>query len=185
MQPSLYGVVPDRGWIVVLLVNFMPPTFSVPGFLAWPMVIAAAIAVFGTSSEATLSLLDQNLGAAGTATIKAGMAAPVIRMPSTPVVPPEAARAKVAALLSGRDYASASAAVAPATSGPARMTASSSLVVRSQPKKASAAVGSIAKGTTVEVKSKQGGCLLIESDQGETGWVFGKYLAAPTGDIDT
>lgn len=56
------------------------------------------------------------------------------------------------------------------------MIASSGLVVRSKPTKASAALGGIAKGESVEVRSKQGGWLLIDGPTGQTGWVFGKYL---------
>jgi len=162
-----------------LLVSIMPPVLTVFGFLAWPLAIGVAVAVFGTSSNAALSLLSHSLSASASATIKAGVPAPVIRMPSTPVVSPEAAHAKVAALLSGRDYAVARASIAPPQgSGSATMAASIGLVIRSQPKKTSAALGTLAKGASVEVKSKQGGWMLVETGDGVTGWVFGKYLTA-------
>lgn len=155
---------------------------SILGLLAWPLAVGVGIAVFGTSSDAALSLLNRNLSSVSSSTIKAGVPAPIIRMPSTPIVSPETAHARVAALLSGRDYAVASAAIGPPQSiSPATLTAGSGLVMRSQPKKASAAVGTLAKGASVEVKSKQGGWVLVERNDGVFGWVFGKYLRVGSG----
>jgi uncharacterized protein YgiM (DUF1202 family) len=159
----------------------MPPLLSVLGFLSWPAAIGAALLVLGASSETTLSLVHQGLstGSGSPSVIKASIPTPVIRMPSTPVVSADAARAKITLLNAGRQYVAANAilkSVAP-DAGPAQMTATTGLIVRSKPMKASAAMGSIAKGARVEVQSKQGGWLLVESAEGVTGWVFGKYLA--------
>jgi uncharacterized protein YgiM (DUF1202 family) len=160
----------------------MPPLLSLLGFLAWPLTIGGAVVVLGTSSETTLSLLHEALSAkpGSSSVIKASMPGPVIRMPSTPVISPELVRARITLLSSGRQYAAANAGprlTAPGA-GIAQLTAMSGLTVRSKPTKASAPVGSIAKGATVEVRSKQRGWLLVESADGISGWVFGKYLAA-------
>jgi len=167
----------------------MPPLLSVVGFLAWPAAIGAAVVVFGTSSETAFSLLNQGLSqqAGSASVIKASMPTPVIRMPATPVVSPEAAHAKIALLNGGRQYATASATakLAAPTTGAAQMTATTGLIVRSKPMKGSAAVGTIAKGATVAVQSKQGGWLLVESSQGINGWVFGKYLTPAAAESGT
>jgi hypothetical protein len=164
----------------------MPSLLSLLGILKWPATVTAAFLVFAMATQASLSLLTENVtrsAAATHATIKAGMATPVIRMPDTPAVSPAAVRARVAAVPDGRRYALAAAAPASATPGhaPARMVASTGLIARSQPKKASDAMGSIPRGATVEVRSKRGGWFLVDAPAGITGWVFGKYLT-PAGD---
>lgn len=164
----------------------MAPLLSLVGLLKWPLTVSAAVVVFATATGASLSLL-RNGFAAGVptqSTIKAGMSAPIIRMPDTPVVSPEAARVRVSLIFAGQRYAIAGAGrpkPAADETNPARMVASTGLVVRSQPRKASANVGSIASGTTVGVHSKQGGWLLVDGPGGVTGWVFGKYLMPASG----
>lgn len=160
----------------------MPPILTILGLLKWPATVSAAVLVFGTATNSALSMLYDHvaLRPAATAVIKASVATPVIRVPDTPVVSSSAARAKLLSVPEGRRYALA--ALTPADrAGPVQMTASSSLVMRSKPIKASAAVGTIAKGERVEVRSKQGGWLLVSGPGGQTGWVFGKYLKPAAG----
>lgn len=163
----------------------MPPLLSIVGFLKWPVTIAAAALVFGTAITTALSMLHDSVAGrpAAAVTLKASVATPIIRMPDTPVVSPGAARAKLASLTGGRRYAGAAlAGDTPAANqaNPARMIAASGLIVRSKPMKASAAVGTIARGESVEVRSKQGGWLLVSGPAGQTGWVFGRYLKPAT-----
>jgi len=164
----------------------VPPLLTIVGFLKWPATVAAAVLVFGTASHSALSMLHDRVAIRPpeATTIKANVATPVIRVPDTPVVSPAAARAKLSVLPEGRRYAVAALAgdTAPAErAGVARMVASSGLIMRSRPMKASAAVGTVARGEQVEVRSKQGGWLLVGTPGGRTGWVFGKYLK-PTAD---
>jgi uncharacterized protein YgiM (DUF1202 family) len=163
----------------------MPPFLTLLGLLKWPATVFAAVLVFGTATNSALSMLHANIGRpAQAATINANLATPLIHMPDTPVVSAAEARARLSVLPDGRRYALAAlAADAPAAAGsdPARMIAASGLVVRAKPMKASAAVGTIARGESVEVRSKQGGWLLVSGPAGQTGWVFGKYLKPAAG----
>lgn len=167
-------------------VSVVPPVLTILGFLKWPATVSAAIVIFGGATNLTLSMLHDNVAArpVPAATIKASLATPVIRVPDTPVVSPAAARAKLTALQDARRFAVAALSTTPTSAdeqNPARMIASSGLVVRSKPMKASAAVGTIAKGESVEVRSKQGGWLLVSGAGGQTGWIFGKYLRPADG----
>lgn len=159
----------------------MPPFLTILGLLKWPATVSAAVLVFGTATNSALSMLRANVNGhpVEIATIKASVATPVIRVPDTPVVSPAETRARLSVLPEGRRYALAALSRDPAPTagaGPAHMIALSGLIVRSRPTKASAALGSVAKGESVEVRSKQGGWLLVDGPAGQTGWVFGKYL---------
>jgi hypothetical protein len=163
----------------------MRPLLTLLGILKWPATVAAAIFVFATSTQASLSLLSEHFsrGASASATIEADVTRPVIRMPDTPTVTPAVARANATAVPDGRRFALA------ATGNPSRapdqglaqMVASTGLIVRARPQKASAAMGSISRGTTVGVRARHGGWLLVDGPGTLTGWVYGKYLTPGAG----
>ena len=156
----------------------MSPFLTLLGFLKWPATVSAAVVIFGTATNFALTMLHDNV-VTHPAQIRASLTPPVIHVPDTPVVTP-AATAKAVALLD-RPADTPAAATATPAAGPAQMTALSGLVVRSKPMKASASVGTVAKGESVEVRSKQGGWVLISGTHGQTGWVFGKYLKPADG----
>jgi uncharacterized protein YgiM (DUF1202 family) len=159
----------------------MAPIFSALGLLIWPVSIVTAFAVFGISSESTLSLLHQHFSAnIATASMKSGMTTPIIHMPETPKISAEAAQARVAALDLGRTVASTSSDADASTPSldALRMKAATALTIRAKATKLSPPVGTLPKGAIVTVKSKQRGWLLVEFEQGRSGWVFSKYLLA-------
>lgn len=156
----------------------VPPFLTILGSLKWPATVSVAFLIFGTATNAALTMLHDNV-ATHPVQIKASVVPPVIHVPDTPVVTP-AAGGKAVALVDRPADASALAPAA-ATDGTAQMIASSALVVRAKPMKASAPVGSVAKGESVEVRLRQGGWVLINGAHGQTGWVFGKYLRPAAG----
>lgn len=148
----------------------MPPFLALLGALKWPATVAGAIVVFGVSSQGTLSLISEQTRNLPVAHAKTQMPAPVIKVAPVVVAPRAAAEKKIA------DLAPPSTPTAVDSGGIASMVATTGLVVRTKPMKASAQMGSVAAGEVVEVRSKQGSWLLIATKAGTTGWVFGKYL---------
>jgi hypothetical protein len=157
----------------------VPPILTILGFFKWPATLSVAVVTFGAATNSALTMLHDNV-VTHPAQIRASLAPPVIHVPDTPMVTP-AATAKAVALLDKPADTPAAAAATPASAGPAQMIALSGLIVRSRPMKASASVGTVAKGEGVEVRSKQGGWVLISGAHGQTGWVFGKYLKPAEG----
>lgn len=156
----------------------MSTIFPLLGLARWPLTLGAAVLVFGASAQGTLGLISDHFRPS-IAKASASMPTPaIIKMPAPVIVTDQQADARLSVLSDGRSISGGVTTLPTADDGgaPTMRVNTPGLAVRSHPFKGSPQVGTLKQGATVEIRSKQGGWMLVDTSGGATGWVFGKYL---------
>jgi uncharacterized protein YgiM (DUF1202 family) len=137
-------------------------------FLLWPAAVIFALVIFGLSSTAALSMLQE------------GLKAPVTEASGTPRVfqksPTIRAPQNRALLWSARSIAS-SESIAVAPPQPLRAVARRGLTLRSKPTQTASALATLGKGAEVMVMTKQGRWWKVRTSDDQEGWLYASYLS--------
>ncbi|MEO6395214.1 MAG: SH3 domain-containing protein [Devosia sp.] len=143
-------------------------------FAKWPLTVAASVVVLGVSSEGTLSLFSDHAASVARITKENSVPAVVRSVPQVKAI------VQIASVEAAESQPTTPLAAVQAEAP--MMRATLSLAVRSQPKKTSELVATLEQGELVRVKSKNGNWLLVTTEEGKSGWAFGRYLVISPAD---
>lgn len=138
-------------------------------FLLWPAAVIFAFVIFGLSSTAALSMLQEGFKvpaaqASGT-TPRVFQTTPTIKAPQNRWL-----------LWSARSIAS-SESIAVSPPQPLRAVARRGLILRSKPMQTASALATLEKGAEVLVMTKQGRWWQVRTSDDQEGWLYASYLA--------